>query len=278
MKQGLLTIIGLWLAAAGSASAAIIMQEDFTGDDGVLVRNQSGFSETSGTGTIAWTGSNGFTLANNRARSDSAGSGGHIIAVDLGVDYFINNPGIYELSADVFLSASQNDTSRFYAIGFNNANNTSAGANRTHDENDAYRGSPGMLLRGNGQAVVFTSTGAAAFQSAVGAYAADVEHELRLMLDTTGAAWTASAFIDGTQLDINGAEDGLIHTYTVNPTLRYAGFSSDLRINPDSDPATIEGNVTYLDNFELSVIPEPNALLLGSVALAGCLGLARRRR
>jgi len=248
-----------------SAQAATIVHETFTRTDGQVVRNTA---VSPVAGPVNWAGSPGFTAQGNTLRSAATGSG-HVLTIDFGVNYFADNPGIYTLTADVFLASTMLTPTDSWQIGFNNATSASAGANRSLlTSNDTYGGAPAIGLRGNGQASVKTvNTISPVYNSAIGDYPSDTVYTLTLVLDTSLANWTTNAFIDSVQLDLNGVAFGNTYTYATNPTIRYLTISSNIDTN--------DVNNAYLDNFMLDFapIPEPSSfslIVLGALALAAC--------
>ncbi len=258
--------IAIAILTAHSASAAILIQEDFTRTDAALVRSTAASPIA---GPANWGGSPGFTAQSGTVRSAATNSGGHVLTMDFGVGYFGTNPGIYTMTADVFFGTEMAASTQSWQIGFSNSSNTSAGANRSLLSTDSLGGSPAIALRGNGQLYVKPeyATTSTATVSAAGAYPATNVYNLKLVLDTTGSNWTTDAFINNTQIDLNGAAAGSTFTYVTNPTIRYATIASAI--------STANKDFAYLDNFELNVVPEPTAAMLLGL---GVIPLLRRRR
>ncbi len=254
------------LFVSQSAMATVIIFDDFTGTDGTLVRNTT---PDPGTGN-SWSGSPGYTITGNAVHSATTGSG-HFVAMDMGAGYFVDNPDVYEISADLFLSSTMNTPTDFFSVGFTAGNNTSAGANRTHlsTNHATLTGSPSIALRGNGQVAVKVSQAETAYISSTGDYAAGSTYNVRVVLDTTLTNWSVAAFVDNTQLDLNGVASGLLYEYTTNPTIRYASISSGI------DSTDSAGS--YLDNFQLQTIPEPSTLVLSFLSLLGFVAVRRKR-
>lgn len=243
----------------------IIIEETFTRDEGEVVRNTA-----PETGPANWTGSQGYVVnATGQLEGTTSGSG-HLMGISLGADYFTDNPAIYELSADVEFSAESSDNTYFISIGFTENMNSSPGANRSHLSTSDIRfvGQPAIALRGNGEAEVTLGL-STLVNGTVGQFAPGQSYNLRLVLDTTLSNWTVDAFVDATQLDLNGAESGSTYTYATNPTATlFAGISSNI-----GAANTAEGT---LDNFKLQVIPQPGpaSLLLVGIMV---MGFQRRR-
>jgi hypothetical protein len=88
--------------------------------------------------------------------------------------------------------------------------------------------------------------------------------DVKIVLDTTAATWTATYFLNGVQ---RGTTQNL--PATANAAIGGVGFS---RTN---NATATNGGV--ISSFELSVIPEPASLALGLAGLIG-VGAATRRR
>ena len=157
------------------------------------------------------------------------------------------------------LSASMNptvpaDSSSWFVLGFTNRN-------ATDNWFTATQGSASIAARVSNdeyQDFYFNGPGPAGFGT-VGSYAAGA-HLYSITLNTTAlnsANWTVSYSVDGTQVI---APTALGYT----PTINYVGFGSG-----DATGGTI-------DNFSLTVVPEPStyALVVGGIAT---LLLSRRR-
>jgi hypothetical protein len=94
-------------------------------------------------------------------------------------------------------------------------------------------------------------------------------HNFKLELDTTGTFWTVNAYVDNTQVDLNGAAAGMTFTYTTNPiTSRYVAMSTGV---------SGTGGTGTVDNFLLTgTVPEPSAMVLVLASL-GISSIQRRR-
>lgn len=255
-----------WLGS--EAKAATLISDNFNSGTSGDVLNATTPSTT--VGGAAWTA---------RTASDSApvfnGSGGVSVPQDtfsstsfihLGsshTDYFSINPGVYTLSMDVTLPTGGTSSNVYIDLGFTTEYpSTSA----------VLTGNPMIRLRQDGRALVYEGVGATnnLYTSAAGAYAAGSTFNLKLVLDTSVAAWTLDAFVGATQLDLNGGAAGNTFAFTTNPTtLNGVGFGTY------GNQAGV-GDAT-VDNFQLSVVPEPSSALLLGIG-ATVLGLIRRRR
>lgn len=268
-------LVFLAFALGGTTAHAVttLAEETFTRTDGSVVRNTA---VSPIAGPANWGGSPGYTALNNALASVTTGSG-HVLTIDFGVDYFVDNPGLYTITADVFFqsNALADASTKNWQIGFNNASSLSAGANRSLLSNDTYGGAPGLILRADGAALAKTvNTTTASTVAAAGTYAAGSVYSLKLVLDTQPTSWTVDAYIDNVALDINGASIGTTFTYATNPTIRYITIGSNLNATDNTNFSN------YLDNFKVTVdtVPEPATwAALAGLAVLG-LAIVRRRR
>ena len=95
-----------------------------------------------------------------------------------------------------------------------------------------------------------------------GTATAGLAEQYAIELDTTALLWTVSFFVHGNPIPVT------TQAYATNPSIGAVGIMS---WTPSHD-----GNAAYVDNFKLSVIPEPSSSLLG--AMFGTLALLRRSR
>ena len=233
--------LGAALAYVPVASAAVIYQDNFnrTGD-------LSGSTPTITTGGNTWSSAN-WSTDGSAAKPDAAG-------------YMAILP-FNPVQGNIYtLSASMNPTSpagepNWFVLGFTGRNATdnwfagdqSSASIAARVSNNEY---PDFYFNGPGTTAGFGT---------VGSYAAGA-HLYSITLDTTAlnsANWTVSYSVDGTQVIAPTA-------LGYNPTINYVGFGSN-----DATGGTI-------DNFSLTVVPEPStyALVVGGIAT---LLLSRRR-
>jgi len=161
-------------------------------------------------------------------------------------------PGVYALNVSVDVPDGASDT-QWMGVGFRSAIGGEPWENI----------GPWMLLRSTGRVTTFAS-GTDATRTNYDGYDTGW-HELMIELDTTGAQWTATYYIDGEQKHTD--------TYTTNPAISYLALvSNDLSA----------AQIGYFDNFRLEVpgiiIPEPSTFLIWSLGLVGLAWCARRRR
>lgn len=184
--------------------------------------------------------------------------------IDLGANYFVSNPGLYTLSSTITMAAGT--SSKWVSMGFIQSGVLASGLGGAMNGSDA--GWPWILLRDNGGAAVFG--GSAASNSlaslALGTYATDTAQTVSLVLNTSLTNWTLDAYVGGVQLDLNGVTAGSTYTFTTNPDIQYVGLS-------------VSGGGTGLesiDNFSLSTVPEPSAMVL-MVSGVAVFGFIRSR-
>ena len=89
--------------------------------------------------------------------------------------------------------------------------------------------------------------------------------DVKIVLDTTAATWTATYFLNGVQ---RGTTQNL--PAGANTGIGGVGFSRTSN--------TTAGTGGVVSNFELSVVPEPAALSLAAVGMIGAVAASRRRK
>lgn len=87
---------------------------------------------------------------------------------------------------------------------------------------------------------------------------------LQLNLDTTGAEWAISSYVNGTQL-------GTTYDFTANPTIAAVGYGQN---------TLTSGSGIQWNDLELSVapVPEPSAMALTGIGVAAFALLRRRKQ
>lgn len=250
------------LYIASNACAATLLFDDF-GLETDPVSNLNG--RTPVTGPSNWSGfsggiNTGWKISGGEALLGSA-SGNSMAGISFGDDYFSSNPAIYSLSANMEMESSSSQQS-WYAIGFNEVFATST--NTGFYNPNEVEGQPWMFVRSNGDLQVRYNEDDFMF-SGSGFDVTDIE--LELVLDTSVAQWTVDAYVNGVQLDLNGAAIGNSFTYTTNPSdIASVGFSAT------------SGVVGTIQDIKLQTVPEPQAFALIAGLGGLCLVLARRRR
>lgn len=86
-------------------------------------------------------------------------------------------------------------------------------------------------------------------------------HNLKVVLDTSGAVWTMACYLD------NAATPYNTYTYSTNPGVNYVGFATSC-------------TGSYVDNFTVSAVavPEPSTLAILAAGLVGLIAYAWRKR
>ncbi|MGE9291598.1 MAG: PEP-CTERM sorting domain-containing protein [Puniceicoccales bacterium] len=202
---------------------------------------------------VGWKVYGGEALLGDLSKNGMAG-------ISMGDDYFSTNPAVYSLSANLSMTPSTGES--WYAIGFNEEFSTSS--NTGFYNPDEVEGQPWLFVRNNGEVQVRYDEDNYMY-SGSGFDVSDMN--LELILDTSVAQWTVDAYIDGVQLDLNGAAAGSTYTYSTNPSsIGSVGLSGTA------------GVVGTIQDFTLQTVPEPQAfaLLFGLGAL--CVVVTRRRR
>lgn len=232
------------LISAHLAMANIIVEDTFAGDGALNGR----VADVGGTWAANghWTTTGGNAVFSN----DENGMAG----ISLAPSYFANNPGVYELSATFTITSVGTE---WLAIGFSediNTNDTRGFFNIDGTNGLNSGGRPWFLLRGNEGALIRTGpTDSAELDESFTGFDT-TDSVLRLLLDTSVPNWTIDAFIDETQLDLNGASIGSTFTFSTNPTsIHSVGLTAN---------ANVIGSVS---NFSLTLVPEASTfgLLLG---------------
>jgi MprA protease rhombosortase-interaction domain-containing protein len=232
----------LFLTVKVSFGTTVIYSDDFSG---LAADNLRGTAPDVGGG--AWLGTNNFKA--NGGVTAGAGS------VTLPFSPVAGN--IYELSAD--LTFTTNDAS-WIGVGFADASATWTGLPAVGNGNRFT----GSVITGYSWMITAPTAGQSGFRGNGGTNAA-VENPgvevlsstvlLTITLDTTGANWQTSYFVNSALLGTTTA----VGTQPIDAV----GFS------------VFNGALGSVDNFLLTSIPEPSAALLSA---AGLLGWLRRRR
>lgn len=234
-----LTLTALALAAT-SAQAAVIYQDDFSGDG---TANLAGTTPDTTTGGNTW-------IASTDWKNDGSLAG----AVNAGDNAFLaftpSTGTVYTLTVSLATPSGSTNATAWGAVGFT-ADNLLTDFDFWQSTNNA---SPWVLYRQNTQVVTLDGPGVSGTNTGVGNFSGPITYSI--VLDTTIASdWTAQWLVNGTE--VRPAES--IGT----PTINYVGLGGALGADVD------------FSSFSLEVIPEPSAVLLGGF---GLLALLRRRR
>ena len=232
----------LVLSQAVTSAATIIYSDDFSG---LVATELRGTAPDVGGGT--WLGTSNFKA--NGGVTTGAGS------ITLPFSPVAGN--VYTLSAD--LSFTSNDAS-WIGLGFADASATWTGTPALGNGNRFT----GAVITGYSWMISAPTVGQTGFRGNAGNNAvteipgAEVLSSnvaLTITLDTTGANWETSFFVNSVLLGTT--------TATGSQPIDSVGFS------------VFSGALGSVDNFQLTSIPEPSISLLGSL---GFFGLIRRRR
>lgn len=234
--------LGILLAGAPLTRAATIYSETFSNGTALIPTDINGSMPDVTTGGNTWTASQ---WQENGSTGTIATSTSTIADHSAFLAFTPTAGNIYTLSATMTVPTG-GATTGWAGLGFAETNTTTG----SFFSNNA---APWLLYRPNTEAVSFLGLGTANSASE-GNYATSAIFSI--VLNTEATAWTAEWFINGTS--VRAAE-----AYGTNPTIDYVGFGRE------------NGQNTAIDNFSLTVIPEPSAALLGGL---GLLALLRRRK
>jgi len=241
------------ILAASLTQAAVVYQEDFDGDN---TTSLNGTAPNIAPGSQTWTASTTVVMHTDGSIAATGGASAWL-------PYTFAANQIYTLTATVDV-AYQNASVTPAGIGFTtNAPLSSSAVNL------AASGDYGILqLRRGGSWVFFEgdTNNSTATAAGTGLFSSNQDnYEIKLVLDTSAANWTLAGYMNGVQVDLNGAGTGMLFTYTTNPSLTGVG------INYASSSYNFEG-------FTLSAtaVPEPHGMAL--VAVGGVVMMTFRRR
>lgn len=248
--EGVLLVSMLAGAIHASAAVSMIYEDSFSGPAGTSLNGQA---PTVRPGSETWSFNSasafeaGFQADGTVNAGGDTATNGRVAAL---LPFTPQSGNIYTLSATISATTA---TSQWIALGFANGLTGASGLFAFGNINGLS-----WMLKGDTGTSALQGFAGPATQNIVANTFAGNPVNLRIVLDTTGAAWTTSMFTDATQR-------GSTYTYTTNPSIQAVGFSKgDL----------VGGSV---DNFKLQVeaIPEPSSVLLG---LLGISFLTSRRR
>jgi hypothetical protein len=262
------SLLGL-LAAGTTAHGAVLISDNF--NDVASGATLSGRTPATTVNAAKW-----IAPTNNLKGNGTGGLNGDLTVsngagIDLGTNFFANTPGVYDLSVDLTQPTVSSPVQSWVGFGFANGNASSAwDPTQNHVGNN---GAPWLIFRLNGADVFFGGPNTTS-SVAAGTVSTGTPHTFTVELDTTGANWKANAFLDGSQLDLNGGAAGSSFTYATNPAARYVGVSTGVNVSSGTN-----SGVATVDNFVLTgPVPAPEPGTVGLLSLAGFGLLAKRRR
>lgn len=256
------------MAASAISQGAVVLVSESFGDLGLGPLNGTQ-ADINTINTNGWVGNATF-IGNGADGLSVPIEGSRSVSLDMGANYFATNPGIYVLSLDISLPTVSSSS----WVGFGFAEKVNSADNLVGNN-----GAPWMLFRLNGQVNVYAGkVGTNLVQiGSTTATTANSVHTFRLELDTSKAQWSLNAWVDSTQLDLNGSSAGASYTYTTNPNptdIRHLQIATSLNQGQPGGTATV-------DNFKLTAtVPEPGAFLAmtGGLAVLGMFHRIRRPR
>lgn len=239
--------LGLALIPSSAHAATIIYQDDFSGANNT---NLSGTAPDIKPGAQTWSGSTLSFDADGSVDNDGGGRGAWLP--------FIPATGnIYQLSGTINVAGGSWITLGFAERNPNNHFNTTTASGA-----DPYGSA---VVAPGGAVTFFVGEGLSGSSDHTGINGVN---QIDITLDATNASstlWTMAFKLNGTQVV---APSTVLQSATFEGTgsfsnIAFVGFSAD---------NTAAGQI---DNFSLSIIPEPSTALLGGI---GMLALLRRRR
>ena len=251
-RQALVPLaFGIVALSAASAHAATVIYSDSFGRTGDINASAPDIRP----GAETWTGSTTWKTNGTQAEHDvpaPAGDNGfHAL-----LPFTPVTGNVYRLEASISAnhvgSAAAN---RWVGIGFN-PTTTITGSNLYPSA-----ASP-ILFESSVGWKAFRLLGNELSPVATGTATAGLAEQYAIELDTTNPLWTVSFFVHGNPIPVS------TQAYATNPSIGAVGIMS---WTPSYD-----GNAAYVDNFKLSVIPEPSSSLL--FTMIGTLALLRRSR
>ena len=236
--------------AAQYAGASVIYYDDFSGDSGANLRNTIPDITVSGNAWIS-ASTTPWSADGSIAESDTAINRTAYLA-------FTPEAGkVYTLSLDMNPTGLK---SGWFGLGFLGSG-AAVGGSLTESATGA---SPWLsMLPAHDSVRTYAGTGIAGNLNIYSATVPGADWSgmvnVQIVLDTTASQWTAEWLVNGDS----------VRTYTYasgNPSISYVGFSRQ---------TSVGGSV---DNFELSVIPEPASVGLFIIAGAGIIFCRRLSR
>lgn len=247
-KPYLYIYLAAFFLVASAQAQTTIYQDDF---GGLQTDPLNGTPPDIRPGTEVWDARQTTPLAPRDPRADGSFAGGAIGQVSATLPITIDAGMVYTFEIDLTIANPDAGQNQWAGIAFNNSN-VSQGTESIVTDSFAA-----LLFRRNGGAQAITTGGSADISIAAGTYGAS--ESLGIVLDTTGATWTADFQIGGVSIGTNNIAVG------TNPGTKYLSLGQ------------FSLTSATFDNLSVTAIPEPSsfALLLG---LAGLFVLHRRKR
>jgi hypothetical protein len=250
-RQALVPLaFGIVALSAASAHAATVIYSDSFGRTGTL----DGSAPDTAPGSETWFAHALWTT--DGAEAKHLGTSGAVYGNHAMLPFTPEAGNIYRLKAE--LDANAANAGWFVGIGFY----PSLYKGPTESSNGWPTNANPLLHESYNGWKAFMPLGGATSPVAQGTATAGVAELYAIELDTTASLWTVSFFVHGNSTPVYST------TYTTNPTIGAVGI---ITWAPSAD-----GKAAFVDNFELSVIPEPSSSLL--FTMIGTLALLRRSR
>lgn len=252
-------VLAALLAGAVQASAAwnTIYSDTFGGGATTL----NGQAPTVAPGSETWTLNAPLAFDSWKANGSVVGGAGLLGQSSIQLPFSPVAGNIYQLKVTMDLSSSS--TAQWVGLGFSDALSGNSGA---YAYGSGISGYSWMLHTdaGGNQVQAF---GGAQIDNFVGWNWSLNPVDMRIVLDTTSAAWKTDFFITSSATGASEVTLGSF-TYAVNPTIAAVGLTK------------VQDVGGFVDNFslEVQVVPEPTTLALGLVGGLSLLVAAKRRR
>ena len=248
-RQALVPLaFGIVALSAASAHAATVIYSDSFGRSGDVNASAPDIRP----GTETWIASTTWKTNGTQAEHDvlNGDSGFHAL-----LPFTPETGKVYRLEASISANhVGSSAANRWVGIGFNPS--TTVGGN-----NYPSAASP-FLFESSVGWKAFMPLGGEGSPVVTGPATVGLAEMYAIELDTTALLWTVSFFVHGNPVPVT------TQAYATNPSIGAVGIMSWT--------PSLDGNAAYVDNFKLSVIPEPSSSLLG--AMFGTLALLRRSR
>jgi hypothetical protein len=258
------------LGFAGFGQAAILVEDNFNSLGTGVLGGSAPSTNNTGISGLVWLAPTPTSHPLFLNPMVGNGSGGlavytttQTVGFDLGMNYFVSNPGVYRISVDITHPAVLPDTpNSWVGFGFAQGNPEGLLPLTQNPTNDLVNGGPWAFYRGGGSlnARDLANTGGS---TPANGLLAGVTRRFSIEFDTTATQWSYKVLLDGVQ-------QGDTRTYASekNPeSLRYITLS-----------AGISGGrfTSTVDNFTFEMIPEPSFAVMLVVSGGGII--FRRRR